>query len=183
MNILEGNLINLRAPEPEDLELLYRWENNSDTWLVSSTITPFSKFTLKQYIESHSDIFESHQLRLMIDKKSFTDQKTVGTIDLFDFDAYHHRAGIGILIGEPVNRGNGYANDALQVLVKYAFSFLKLHQLYCNITSDNEISLNLFTKNGFEIIGLKKDWIASFNGYIDEYLLQLINKQEHQSRV
>ena len=165
MNILEGNLINLRAPEPEDLELLYRWENNSDTWLVSSTITPFSKFTLKQYIESHSDIFESHQLRLMIDKKSFTDQKT------------------GILIGEPVNRGNGYANDALQVLVKYAFSFLKLHQLFCNIASDNEISLNLFTKNGFEIIGLKKDWIASFNGYIDEYILQLINKQELQNRV
>ena len=60
--------INLRAPEPEDLELIYEWENNNPYWLISNTIIPFSRFTLKRYIEnSHKNIFETGQLRLMID--------------------------------------------------------------------------------------------------------------------
>ncbi|HEX2976136.1 MAG TPA: hypothetical protein VHO68_09370, partial [Bacteroidales bacterium] len=60
--------ITLRAPEPEDLELLYKWENDSKYWLLSNTFTPFSKYTLKRYIEnSHKTIFEAGQVRLMID--------------------------------------------------------------------------------------------------------------------
>lgn len=35
--------IRLRALEPEDLELLYSWENNLSYWVISNTITPFSK--------------------------------------------------------------------------------------------------------------------------------------------
>lgn len=50
----------LRAPEPEDFELLYNWENNETYWVISNTITPFSKYTLKRYIEnSHKTIFET----------------------------------------------------------------------------------------------------------------------------
>ena len=39
--------ISLRALEPEDLDFLYSTENNQIFWEVSSTQTPFSKFTLK----------------------------------------------------------------------------------------------------------------------------------------
>lgn len=30
MNLLQNKTVCLRAPEPEDLELLYSWENNPD---------------------------------------------------------------------------------------------------------------------------------------------------------
>ena len=80
--------IKLRALEPEDLELLYEWENNNSYWVFSNTVTPFSKYTLKRYLEnSHKNIFETGQLRLMIELAS--DKKTIGTIDLFDFDPFH----------------------------------------------------------------------------------------------
>lgn len=60
--------VRLRAPEPEDLEMLYKWENNELYWIISNTVSPFSKYTLKRYIEnSHKNIFELGQLRLMID--------------------------------------------------------------------------------------------------------------------
>ena len=50
--------IKLRALEPEDLELLYEWENNESYWTISSTISPFSKYTLKRYLEnSHKNIY------------------------------------------------------------------------------------------------------------------------------
>jgi diamine N-acetyltransferase len=101
--------------------------------------------------------------------------RTIGTIDLFDFDPYHFRAGVGILIGDKSDRNKGYATLALKKLITYCFSTLQLHQLYCNITLGNEDSLKLFRKCGFKITGRKTDWIRIAGRYTDEHILQLIN--------
>jgi diamine N-acetyltransferase len=166
--------IKLRALEPEDLGLLYEWENNDSYWLISNTVTPFSKYTLKRYLEnSHKNIYETGQLRLMID--IVPDNVTVGTIDIFDFDPFHKRAGLGILIADEKNRRKGYASMSLRCLIDYCFSTLQLHQLYCNILSNNCESIDLFKKQGFVQSGIKKDWVKTPKGYLDEYLFQLIN--------
>lgn len=170
----------LRALEPYDVDLLYEWENDTEIWRLSNTITPFSKYILQKYIdESHLDVYQTKQLRLMIDiAESGTNLvKTIGTVDLFDFDPFHNRAGVGILIGEKGERKKGYASLALSGLIEYAFEKLQLHQLYCNIIEDNKESLKLFEKQGFKITGLKKDWIKIPGGYSNVCFLQLMNKQ------
>ncbi|MCX6333275.1 MAG: GNAT family protein [Bacteroidia bacterium] len=169
--------INLRALEPEDLELLYDWENNDSYWIISNTVAPFSKYTLKRYLEnSHKNIYETGQLRLMIDL--ITEKKTVGTIDIFDFDPFHKRAGLGILIAEKDERKKGYATMALKCLIDYCFSTLQLHQVYCNILSNNQESIDLFKKLGFIQVGIKKEWVKTSDGWLDEHLFQLINKEK-----
>jgi diamine N-acetyltransferase len=173
----EENKIVLRALEPDDLEILYKWENDRDIWKVSNTIVPFSRYILQQYIENaHLDIYQTKQLRLMIDlidkeNKCFT----VGAIDLFDFDPFHLRAGIGILIGNKGYRNKGFAKQALSEIIKYAFKVLQLHQLYANITVDNEVSLYVFKNSGFILCGVKKDWVKIPDGYLDEATYQLLN--------
>lgn len=169
--------IRLRALEPEDLELLYSWENNLSYWVISNTVTPFSKYTLKRYVEnSHKSIYETGQLRLMIDLKS--DKTSIGTIDIFDFDPYHKRAGLGILIANEEYRRKGYATMALTCLIDYCFKTLQLHQLYCNILGNNTESLELFRKIGFTESGIKKEWVHTPDGYLDEYMFQLINPEK-----
>ena len=178
MNNLENTIVKLRAPEPSDLELLYSWENNMEIWKVSNTLTPFSKYVLKKYIEtSHLDIWETKQLRLIIEAKNQSSLMCVpvGTIDLFDFDPFHSRAGIGILIANMEYRKKGYATEALSLLIRYAFETLQLHQLYCNISHDNHVSLQLFKNHGFETVGTKKEWHKTVDGWNDEVMLQLIN--------
>jgi diamine N-acetyltransferase len=173
MNLLENTRIHLRALEPEDLEILYKWENDPEIWHLSTTLSPFSKFTLKKYLEqAQMDIFEAKQLRLVIQKKS--DKSAIGAIDLFDFEPIHQRAGVGILIGNLEDRKNGYATEALDSLREYAFSTLGLKQLYCNICEDNKESLNLFIKQGYVITGQKKDWIKKGDYWLSEYFLQLV---------
>jgi diamine N-acetyltransferase len=166
--------IRLRALEPEDLELLYEWENNESFWIISNTISPFSRFTLRQYLEnSHKNIYETGQIRLMIDH--IGNKTTIGTIDVFDFDQFHKRAGVGILIADTAYRRKGYASMALQCLTDYCFMTLHLHQLYCNILSNNTESMDLFIKQGFLECGIKKEWIRAAEGYLDEHIFQLIN--------
>lgn len=174
MKTLKGKKLNLRAIEPEDLNFLYTIENNELFWEVSHTQTPFSRYVLKQYLENaHSDIYETKQLRLVIEEKE--NKEPVGMIDLFDFNPQHKRAGIGILI-HPYYQNKGYASEALSLLINYSFSYLNLHQLYANITSDNKKSLALFKKHNFKKVGLKKDWILSNRKFKDEILFQLIKE-------
>ena len=97
-------------------------------------------------------------------------------IDIFDFDFKNKRAGIGILIRNDKDRKNGYGSEALELLIKYCFTHLNLHQLYCNIVEENEASIKLFTNQGFNKIGLKKDWNIVNGIYKNEYLFQLIKE-------
>jgi diamine N-acetyltransferase len=171
VNILENKNISLRAPEPEDLDLLYIWENEPAIWQVSGTLTPFSRYVLRQYLENAGkDIFQAKQLRLIIQIKR--NHRPVGAIDLFDFDPQHHRAGIGILIADPSDRRHGYAREALETLTDYCFKVLHLHQLYCNIAGSNDASIKLFTEAGFKECGRKKEWLHHGRAYEDELIFQ-----------
>ncbi len=171
--IMEGKLVRLRAPEPEDLEYLYRWENNTSIWHLSTTLLPFSRYELKKYIETGSkDIYETKQLRFMIERSE--DFRPLGAIDLFDFDPFHLRAGTGILIGDPQERKKGLASEALDLLIDYCKNILLLKQLYCNILENNQESISLFLKKGFRITGEKLAWIKTPGGWKNEFFLQLV---------
>lgn len=171
-NKLEFGRIRFRALEPEDIDLLYEWENDAQIWEVSNTYEPFSKYILAKYIkESQRDIYESKQIRLIIET---LDGNAVGAIDLFDFDPFHFRAGVGILIHKEKDRKLGYASDALQLLCTYASDYLRLHQLFANISVDNLVSIQLFKKAGFELTGTKKDWRRTLDGWKTELFFQKI---------
>jgi len=158
--ILQGEKVLLRAVEPSDSKLILEWENNVDNWQLSNTLTPFSKQTIDLYIETaQQDIFETKQLRLMID--SIKDEKTIGAIDLFDYDPFNQRAGVGILINDNSDKRKGYAADSLSVLIEYCNDILALNQLYCDISVNNIASINLFEKQGFKLAGTRKKWLKT----------------------
>lgn len=171
---MNGQKVHLRAVEPSDLPLLYEWENDVDNWEVSHTMEPYSKALLEKFIETSAQgLYGNRQQRLMVVADSTGE--TVGAIDIFDFDPQNRRAGIGLLIDQK-HRNNGYGFEAVELVKKYLFETVGLHQIYCNIMTNNSFSLKLFQKAGFEICGVKKDWILSKDGWMDEYILQIINR-------
>jgi len=170
MKLLENESIRLRALEPEDLEFLYKWENDTTLWEYGNTLTPFSRFVLRQYLENASlDIFEAKQIRLIVEDKA--SGKPAGTIDLYDFEPYHNRAGIGILIDEDFQR-KGYATMALELMKQYAFQFLKLDQIYSFIPLLNVPSIHLFRKCFFSEAGLLRKWNKTTEGAEDVFIYQ-----------
>lgn len=177
--MIQNDKISLRAVELEDADLLFKWENNSELWLMSNTLAPFSRHQIEQYVlMAQNDIYAMGQLRLMIDVISeIIPFETVGMIDLFEFDAQHRRAGVGIMIHEQWQR-QGIASEALNLLCNYAYEALGLHQVYCNILATNTASIKLFTGAGFELIGVKKDWVQTKGEYINEWMLQKINPKD-----
>lgn len=173
MLTLKGEKVYLRALEPEDLDFVHKIENDEEFWEISSTQAPYSKFLIRQYIENaHRDIYDIRQLRLVICSKR---GRQLGLIDVYDLDPKDKRAAIGILIANQKDRKKGYGTESLALLCDYCFTHLGLHQVYANVTANNEESMRVFESNRFRKVGLKKDWTL-FNGkYKDEWLYQLIN--------
>ena len=171
----EGAVV-LRAIEPADIDVLYQWENDPESWRVSDANAPLSRFALEQYVmNSHQDIYTNRQLRLMIALAEAGERAVpIGCIDLFEFEPRHKRAGVGILIGAAEHRGRGYAKVALSLLLGYAFGALQLNQLHCIIATDNAASLSLFKGVGCEVIGVKKEWVHDGEQFKDQFELQLL---------
>lgn len=161
----------LRALEPEDISILFEVENAPNLWKYSNRNAPFSKLMLRKYIENqHQDIYESKQQRFVVTDKS---NKPFGFIDLFDFEPFHRRAGVGLIVLEEY-QGQGIGVHALQLLEKHCVSFYNLYQLYASVAAENKRSIALFEKCGFKKSGQKKDWNFYENAFHDEYIYQKI---------
>ncbi len=90
---LQGRVVRLRAVEPDDVETMYRWENDPEVWRVSGTLAPFSRHALMQFVEEQRyDLYRTRQLRLIIENP---EGKAVGTLDLFEFWSTTPRSGAG----------------------------------------------------------------------------------------
>lgn len=176
MGLLENDEIRLRALEPEDLEVLYAWENDELFWAEGNSLAPYSRFTLRQYIEEQrsGDLFVFKQLRLVVELKG--EERAIGTVDLFDFDPYHSRAGVGILIDRNC-QSRGYASQALELICGYAFRFLKLHQLYSHVNEGNVSSIRLFERAGFDRCGCLRAWNRGAGGWRDCLLFQKLSTE------
>lgn len=168
--MLSNQLINLRALEPSDLDMLYLWENDTELWRYGNNVAPFSRKLLADYIESYdSDIFKQKQMRFMIE--TIANDTPVGMIDLYDFDAVNRRAGIGIMI-DVAQQGRGYGREAVNMLCSYCYERLGIHQLYVTISVDNTPSINLFQICKFKTSGRLRSWLRRGETYVDAYIMQ-----------
>lgn len=162
-----------RALEPEDVTMLFKWENDLEINEVSLSKVPFSKYILEQYIaQAHLDIQQAGQYRFVLED---TEGNAVGCVDLFDYDAIDRRAAIGIII-EKKYRLKGYAAEAITLMKDYAFNRIGMRQLHCSVGVSNEKSLKLFRSAGFTEIGIRKDWSFRNGAFHDVVEFQFINK-------
>ena len=125
----QGN-VSLRAPEPEDLEVMLSFENDAALWELGTATGPYSRYQMKRYIaENQNDLYADGQLRLMI---VCEEQGVAGIVDVFSFDARHNRAEVGIVVRKDL-RGQGVAQAALSLLESHCFSLLGLRLLYAYV--------------------------------------------------
>ncbi len=167
---METPIVRLRAIEPEDLDILYGIENDTELWNVGTTNVPYSRYTLYDYVaNAKNDIYSDRQVRMMIENDS---GEVIGIIDIMNFDPKHLRAEIGIVIKRNF-RNKGYALAAISKIKSYSSDILHLHQLYVYVNKDNADSFKLFEKSGFSSSNELKDWLFDGKKYHSAMLMQL----------
>lgn len=159
----------LRAMEPEDLDALYRIENDRDVWDVGENNVPYSRYILHDYIANASaDIYADKQVRMVVENE---EGLLVGVADVVNFCPSHARAEVSIVICHE-HRKKGYARAAIRQIMEYALRTLHLHQLYAVVREDNMPSLNLFSSLGFKSKMVLDDWLFDGKDYHNAVVMQ-----------
>ena len=162
-------VVRLRAMEPEDLDALYRIENDRDVWDVGENNVPYSRYILHDYIANASaDIYADKQVRRVVENE---DGLLVGVADVVNFCPSHARAEVSIVICRE-HRKKGYARAAIRQIMEYALRTLHLHQLYAVVREDNMPSLNLFSSLGFKSKMVLEDWLFDGKDYHNAVVMQ-----------
>lgn len=163
--------VRLRAMEPEDLDMLYGIENDSEVWDVGENNVPYSRYILHDYIaHAQADIYVDRQVRMVIVSAEGT---AVGVVDVVNFSPTHRRAEVSIIIMK-AHRHKGYGQAALLQVMAYAQHTLHLHQLYAVVGEGNEASEALFRKVGFVPQTSLTDWLYDGRQYHSATLMQRI---------
>ena len=162
-------VVRLRAMEPEDLDALYRIENDRDVWDVGENNVPYSRYILHDYIANASaDIYVDKQVRMVVENEK---GQLVGVADVVNFCPSHARAEVSIVICRE-HRKKGYARAAIRQIMEYALRTLHLHQLYAVVREDNMPSLNLFSSLGFKSRMVLEDWLFDGKDYHNAVVMQ-----------
>jgi len=164
--MFRGDKIYFRHLTTDDLSLMVAWENNPENWKISSTSKPYTRSQIEEFINLNQDIYIQTQLRLIICLTNTSE--VIGNIDLFDFEPEHKRVGIGILIDNKY-RNQGYANQSVQLVEEYCKVILGIKNIFCNILTDNELSIKLFERNKYKRIGVKPNWHLHNDKWFDEF--------------
>lgn len=96
------------------------------------------------------------------------DERPVGFVTLYDLDWRARNAEISYLI-RPSEQGQGYATEAVEICLGYAFNELGLEKVYAVVREGNEASIHVLEKVGFQEEGKLRNQIYADGGFKDEY--------------
>jgi RimJ/RimL family protein N-acetyltransferase len=146
IEVLRGESVTLRPPRESDVEAAYAWDRDPElaAWNGRSPISISLSAARRDYLARWED--PNVKTFIMV-----AGSEPIGMVTLYDF----RNAGceLGIKIGAEDLRGRGYATEAVELLVGYAFDTLGLEVIRGSTLSHNERMRRVFEKNGFELVG------------------------------
>lgn len=155
---LRSERLYLRSFEVQDsdLEALYRWENDPETWESSSSSNPISSEFLRTYVlESVTSLVTRGDMTLAI-ALSDSDE-LIGYLQFLGYDAISRRVGYGLYIA-PEYRRQGYAREVISISEAYAFQTLGVRLLYADILASNVPCCKLFEGLGYTLQASLPQW-------------------------
>ena len=173
--MIEGKIVNLRAPEMGDLERNTRWINDrevtrylgrryemslaaEEAWLRDVTANPMSYERPYFAIETKEG-------------------EHIGNTGLFDVKPEDRKAKLGIMIGEKAYWSNGYGSDALRTLLAFAFDEMNLNRVELDVFAFNERAIAAYRKCGFIEEGRRRQALYRQGAYHDVIVMGVLRAE------
>ncbi|MHC4426680.1 MAG: GNAT family N-acetyltransferase [Planctomycetota bacterium] len=106
-----------------------------------------------------------------------TDDKVIGLVGFPHVELETEQAECIKMIGEPSERGKGYARLAAKVLLDYGFNSLNLNRVYLYTLDGNLRNISLNQSLGFNFEGLLKQAVRVENKLRDVAIMALVKDQ------
>lgn len=169
------NRVYLRALEPDDYKVSVNWRNDDEIWnMVGGRKYYVSSAYEKKWVED--TIFNSNDLKLAVCLKD--NNQYIGNVYLSNIDYVNRSATSHVLIGNKTYWGNGYATEAIKLLLSYAFDELGLHRVNAVILESNVGSLKMHKKCGYVYEGTLRDSVWKNGKFQNQIVLSILSNEK-----
>ena len=169
--VIEGARIRLRALESDDMEAMWRWQNDWTTQRLGdeSPELALSHDAVQRTFGPDSG-FNTYIIETL-------DGSVIGNCGFYNYSGRNRHCSVGIWIGEAEARGRGYGTEALRLLLGYLFQQMGLHRVALTVVADNAQAIASYKKCGFREEGREREAVFKDGGWVDMLLMAVL---EHE---
>jgi diamine N-acetyltransferase len=132
-----------------DLPLLFAWFDNPDMAGANGPYRPQSETQFAQWL--HGAAGDPARVMFVIRKRA--DLRLLGHLHISNIQTAMRSADIGLGLGQPADRGQGYGPEALRLAVGFCWRELNLQRLCLTVLGNNPWAQHVYEKAGFEVEG------------------------------
>ncbi len=167
----EGRLVRLRAREPEDEPLLFRWFNDPEVTENLVIRYPLSHAQERQFVERNSSPGYGGANFAV---ESLEEGRLIGGVDLIHASPENRCAGLGIAIGDKQYWDRGYGTDTMITVCRFGFSQMNLHRIELSVYARNERARRVYERVGFRVEARLRDGRFRSGSYDDVILMSVL---------
>ena len=157
----------LRRLAESDIEAMSQWKADK---AVSASLAACA---LEKIVSDPAHAVSEDKAALFVICRT-TDDKVVGLVGFPHIELQTQQAEYIKMIGEPSERGRGFARLGTKVLLEYAFDFLNLNRVYLYTLDGNLRNISLNQSLGFSFEGLLKQAVKVENELRDVAIMALV---------
>lgn len=170
----KGNRISTRPIQRDDASAIYNIFSKSEVCEFYD-LSPFTD--LSQAVEQIENWLKNYDLGRQIRYAIIEADEVIGTCGLYSIYRHQNRANLGYEL-LPSKWNQGYMTDALELFLELCFEDWNFHRIQALVIPENNSSIRLLSKIGFNKEGLLKDYeIWPGRGYVDLQLYSIINNK------
>lgn len=174
--VIEGKLVGLRPPRPEDLDQMVKWFEDME-------VTRFLKLRFPPGIEAEKEWLEKtardpNLVHWVVEYEG----RAVGGTGIYHIDWKYGIGHTGTAIGDKSAWRKGLGRELMQLRTEYAFTQLPLRKLESSYYDGNDASARAQAAAGYREIGRRHAETFIDGEWRDEVLTELLREDWERSR-
>jgi RimJ/RimL family protein N-acetyltransferase len=178
-NLFAGEHVRLTAIEPGDLPAMTRWYRDSDYMrrLDADIAAPKTEKQVAEFIEEQQKSATAFAFAI----RPADGEDVIGYGALEGILWSQQVTWLAIGIGEAAQRGQGYGEEAMRLMLRFAFDELNLRRVQLTVFSYNELAIRLYEKLGFRREGVFREFLQR-DGQVHDMLLYGLLRREWEAQ-
>ncbi|MBL7069143.1 MAG: GNAT family N-acetyltransferase [Candidatus Omnitrophica bacterium] len=157
----------------DDLKKLFEWINNPDLVKLSNSYRPIS---WQEHMKWWGKISKDKSTSIFGIRSK--DDRIIGCCKLTKINRIYRSAELQIRIGDRRFLSKGYGTEAVGLLLRHAWKYLKLKRVSCFVFEDNRRAIRSYIKAGFNVEGIMRK-AACIDGIYKDIVIMGILKDKN----
>lgn len=174
-NLWQGPRVRLTALTYSDTPTISGWHNDLGMlrYFDAEAARPRSEDDVSRWL----DDLKKNPRTFVFGIRRLEDDALIGTVSIEDVLWPHGTGWLSILIGDRANWGQGYGDEAMRLVLDYAFRELNLHRVQLTVFEYNARAIALYEKLGFQREGVYREFMQRDGRRYDMYLYGLLRRE------